>query len=54
MWFHPDGPATIDEVARDITDIALHGLRCDPALHTPGHRSSWGREEVAAPSAATA
>jgi AcrR family transcriptional regulator len=53
MWFHPDGPAPIEDVARDITDIALHGLRCDPATHTPGHRSAWGREDVEAPSAAT-
>jgi TetR/AcrR family transcriptional regulator, cholesterol catabolism regulator len=44
MWFRPDGPSTITAVARDITDYALHGLRCDPATHTPGHRASWGRE----------
>jgi AcrR family transcriptional regulator len=44
MWFHPGGGSTIEEVARDVTDLALGGLRCDPASHTPGHRSRWGRD----------
>ena len=44
MWFRPDGPWTVEIVARDITDIALHGLRCDPNTHIPGHRSTWGTD----------
>jgi AcrR family transcriptional regulator len=50
MWFRSEGPSSIEDVARDITDMALHGLRCDPATHTPGHRSSWGREDASASS----
>jgi AcrR family transcriptional regulator len=38
-WYQPDGARNSAELAESYADFVVAGLACDPALHTPGHRS---------------
>jgi TetR/AcrR family transcriptional regulator, cholesterol catabolism regulator len=44
QWYHLDGKLTPAEVAQSHTDFLVAGLACDPATHTPGHRSRLAAE----------
>jgi TetR/AcrR family transcriptional regulator, cholesterol catabolism regulator len=38
-WYQPTGERTAEELAQAYADLVVAGLACDPAAHTPGHRS---------------
>jgi AcrR family transcriptional regulator len=40
QWYRPGGPRTIAELAEGFADFVVAGLACDPATHTPGHRTA--------------
>lgn len=41
QWYRPGAGMSALEIAGHYGDFVVHGLACDPATHTPGHRRTF-------------
>ena len=39
-WYRPERGAAPEEIAESYADLAVAGIHCTPATHTPGHRAA--------------